>query len=225
MSTDAQKDVRKRRRYFYRKGYSNRPFSGNQNSIERVDKTKKINTKNNAFKHTDLEEAKAIVQSNKKKEKAEQKEGSDKGRRFAQNRHRRLPNRPFRYRRNTDNQPQRGENNENLPPKPKKPRKNHDGYSLCVSNIGRTVRVRELKDALAEKGIRPNFIVWKGFRGCCYLHYTTKKKNPEDQDAFAIDNIIEKIQALKINPTEDQSLDVKVMDPITRIETVNVTSV
>lgn len=120
--------------------------------------------------------------------------------------------------------PKENEDNENIPPKVKKPKKSQDGYSLCVSNIEKTVRVSDLKMALREQGIRPNFIVWKGYKGFCYLHYI-KKKNPQYQESFAIDNVIEKIQAIKINPTEDVNLDVKVMNPITRIETVNVTSV
>lgn len=152
-------------------------------------------------------------------------EKTSRGNKF-QDRDKRYSNRGRKYFRNSrETRQMDNENNENIPPKVKNYKRNPDGYSLCVSNIERTVRVSHLKNALTERGIRPNFIVWKGFKGFCYLHYTTKNKNPENHESFAIDNIIETIQSIKLNPTEERVLDVKVMDPITRIETVNVTSV
>lgn len=111
--------------------------------------------------------------------------------------------------------------------KKKKYRKSHKDYSLLVSNIRRGVKVRDLKDALTEKGIRPNNITWRGYRGFCYLHYAKNKKSVDKEnkdEAVAIDNIIEVIQQLKINP-DDKNLNVKVMEPITKIETVEITAV
>lgn len=140
-------------------------------------------------------------------------------------RNRRYPNKERKYPINNSESGQTNDNTERLPPKIKKHRKPREGYSLCVSNIERTVRIRDLKGALTEKGIRPNFIVWKGYRGLCYLHYNTQKKEAENHDSIAIDDIIEKVRSLNVNPTEGKSFNVKVMDPITRIETVNVTSV
>lgn len=126
---------------------------------------------------------------------------------------------------------ERNENIENIPPygkkRKKKTRKPINGYSLCVSNIHKSVRVRDLKNALIEKGIRPKSITWQPFGGFCYLHYSKKngEQEGETRDPCPIDNVIELIQEIKINPKSDQSLTVKVMEPITRIETLDVTAV
>lgn len=129
------------------------------------------------------------------------------------------------------------ENIENIPPQMKKKKKSgrrpNNGYSLCVSNIHKSVRVRDLKNALIEKGIKPSAITWQPFRGLCYLHYSKKHvknelKNEQDEekrDPFLIDNVIELIQEMKVNPNSTQNLNVKVMEPITRIETLDVTAV
>lgn len=122
-------------------------------------------------------------------------------------------------------QNEKGENIVNTAPKFFKKKKYQDGYSLRVSNIEKTVRARDFKNALGEKGVLPNSVVWRGYRGFCDLYYSTKKMDPENREDFSIDNLIETIQGIKINPTSEQDLDVVVMDPITRIETVNVTSV
>nr|XP_023028996.1 methenyltetrahydrofolate synthase domain-containing protein [Leptinotarsa decemlineata] len=100
----------------------------------------------------------------------------------------------------------------------------HIDYSLRVSNIQRNVRVSELKNALREKGIKPCNISWKGNQGYCFLHYS-KKQNIAVEGSDAINNVIEMIQELKLNSDTDKNLSVKVMEPITRIETVNVTAV
>nr|CAH7722022.1 unnamed protein product [Callosobruchus chinensis] len=144
---------------------------------------------------------------------------------------RRFPRRPHSQSDGHKSNAEAGENNENIPPqgarnKKKKIRKPID-YSLLVSNIGKSVRVRELKDALIEKGIKPNNITWRGWKGFCYLHYakTAKKQVEEAEQPFAIDSVIEIIQELKLNPSTEENLNVKVMEPITRIETINITAV
>lgn len=120
------------------------------------------------------------------------------------------------------------DNQENVPPQiknKKKKKKPHIDYSLRVSNIQRNVRVRDFKNALREKGIKPNNITWKGSRGFCYLHYAKKNQKKEDENSDAINSVIEMIQDLKINSNAQKNLNVKVMEPITRIETVDVTAV
>lgn len=100
-------------------------------------------------------------------------------------------------------------------------------FSLMVSNIEKNVRVRDLKNALTEKGIKPNDITWRGYKGFCYLHYA--KSNPNavknEQSPIAVNNVIEILQNLKIGPDSDTKLSVKVMEPISRIETTDVTAV
>jgi 5-formyltetrahydrofolate cyclo-ligase len=103
-------------------------------------------------------------------------------------------------------------------------------FSLVVSNIDRNVRVRHLKDALIGHGIKPNNITWRGYKGFCYLHYAKPvKKEAADkvveEKPFAVDNVIEILQTLKLNPESTTNLSVKVMEPITRIETTDVTAV
>ncbi|KAG5882455.1 hypothetical protein JTB14_036457 [Gonioctena quinquepunctata] len=137
---------------------------------------------------------------------------------------------------NSANNGEQTDDIENMPPQKKhgkKKKKTHIDYSLRVSNIQRSVRVRDLKNALREKGIKPNNITWKGYRGFCFLHYAKKNQKKEivgeesetKEESDAINNVIELIQELKINPNSERNLSVKVMEPITRIETVNVTAV
>ncbi|CAH0555311.1 unnamed protein product [Brassicogethes aeneus] len=124
------------------------------------------------------------------------------------------------------------QDSENSPKRRKNPRRPyrrfHIDYSLMVSNIERNVRVRDLKNALIKHGIKPDDITWKGYKGFCYLHYAkptnkaTDKEN-ESQKPFSVDNVIDILQSLKL--TSDSQFEVKVMEPITRIETTDVTSV
>lgn len=100
-------------------------------------------------------------------------------------------------------------------------------FSLMVSNIEKNVRVRDLKNALNERGIKPNDITWRGYKGFCYLHYakSNPKKIKEEQPPIIVDNVIEILQNLKISPDSDTNLSVKVLEPISRIETTDVTAV
>lgn len=102
--------------------------------------------------------------------------------------------------------------------------RNQIDFSLLVSNIEKSVRVRDLKNALLEKGIKPNDITWRA--GFCYLHYA--KPNPRAKtvpEPYQVDNVIEILQNLKLSPESETSLDVKVVEPISRIETTDVTAV
>ncbi|KAJ8917856.1 hypothetical protein NQ315_010769 [Exocentrus adspersus] len=120
------------------------------------------------------------------------------------------------------------ENNENIPPSPRRKRHKYPiDFSLQVGNIARDVRVKDLKKALIEKGIKPDIITWKGYRGFCYLHYTARnnKRSESNREPFSIDKVIEILRGLKLNPDCKQDLTVKVMEPITRIETTDVTAV
>lgn len=42
-------------------------------------------------------------------------------------------------------------------------------FSLKLSNISSDARIRDLKNALLKRGIKPNEITWLGHRGICYL--------------------------------------------------------
>lgn len=95
-----------------------------------------------------------------------------------------------------------------------------------VSNIEKTVRVRDLKKALNDHGVKPNDITWHGYKGFCYLHYAkpNNKSVEVEEPPFVVDNVIEILQNLKISPDSERNLDVKVMGP-SRIETTDVTAV
>lgn len=98
-------------------------------------------------------------------------------------------------------------------------------FSLIVSNIEKTVRIRELKNALIEKGIKPNDITWRGYRGFCYLHYAKPKSRAKSEESRQVDSVIEILQNMKISPHPETNLSVEVMDPISRIETTDITAV
>lgn len=57
---------------------------------------------------------------------------------------------------------------------------------LCirVSNISRTMRIKELKQELRNRECNPIFITWNGFHGKCYLHFP-KKTDQNDEEAGA----------------------------------------
>lgn len=57
-------------------------------------------------------------------------------------------------------------------------------FSLKVSNIERSVRVRDLKQALVERGIKPQVITWVGYKGFCLLHYA-KPRQPRNTPPVA----------------------------------------
>lgn len=116
--------------------------------------------------------------------------------------------------------------------KPYRKSRQHIDFSLMISNIQRNVRVRDLKTALNKEGVKPNEIEWKGYKGVCFLHYAKPKPKPETETEtkppVAVDNVIQILQNLKLNPEaeeEQQQLEVKVMEPISRIETTNITAV
>ncbi|XP_057664904.1 methenyltetrahydrofolate synthase domain-containing protein [Diorhabda carinulata] len=99
-------------------------------------------------------------------------------------------------------------------------------YSLKVTNINKKMRTRDFVKALKERNIKPRCITWKGKRGVCYLHYVKKDRKKDEDVSDAINDVIEIIQDLKLDPDEpDKNLNVKVVEPITRIETVDVTAV
>ncbi|XP_052752818.1 methenyltetrahydrofolate synthase domain-containing protein [Galleria mellonella] len=63
-----------------------------------------------------------------------------------------------------------GKDGDTRPRRPKRPRPVID-FTVKISNISPNTRVRDLKQALSERGVKPQVMVWKGFRGFCYLHF------------------------------------------------------
>ena len=114
---------------------------------------------------------------------------------------------------------------------PYRPRPKHQiDFSLKLSNIGSTVRVRDLKNALSERGVKPSEITWRGQRGFCYLHFGKLRNGKTSPDEpVQVDSIVANLQQLKIGevkaPTENDFIIVEPAKPITRIEVTDVTSV
>lgn len=108
-------------------------------------------------------------------------------------------------------------------------RRFHIDFSLLVSNIERNVRVRDLKNALTEHGVKPDDITWKGYKGFCYLHYGKPFKKQLDKEnekkPFSVNSVVNVLQSLKLSDNTTCNLDVKIMEPISRIETTDITAV
>ena len=134
------------------------------------------------------------------------------------------------------------ENNTDKPRKEKsharkslKPRvKANIDFSLKLSNIKSDVRVRDLKDALLERGVRPSDITWLGQRGFCYLHFgKLRNKSAEPDQPVQVDSIVANLQKLRLGESvshddenrEDEYIVVEPAKPITRIEITDVTAV
>ncbi|XP_051157595.1 methenyltetrahydrofolate synthase domain-containing protein [Leptopilina boulardi] len=118
-------------------------------------------------------------------------------------------------------------------------------FSLKLSNISSTVRVRDLKNALSERGVKPNDITWRGQRGFCYLHFGKMRnaKTDEEHQPIQVDSVVANLQQLKIGevpeestenvfivvePTKSSTKVVEVVEatkPITKIEVTDATSV
>lgn len=77
----------------------------------------------------------------------------------------------------------------NTPTKPRRPRKPRPliDFSVKISNISPSSRVRELKQALTERGVKPQIMVWKGFKGFCYLHFLKAPQKGEGDGATPLD--------------------------------------
>lgn len=96
-------------------------------------------------------------------------------------------------------------------------------FSLRVGNIASDVRVRDLKAALAERGVKPTDITWRGHRGFAFLHFT---KTASPSAPVAVDNIVSSLQDLKIGTNDGgEFLKIEPAKPITRIEVTDISSV
>ncbi|XP_054258917.1 methenyltetrahydrofolate synthase domain-containing protein isoform X2 [Macrosteles quadrilineatus] len=103
-------------------------------------------------------------------------------------------------------------------------------FSVKVSNIDSTVRVRDLKNALIEKGVKPHDITWKGHRGVAYLHFAKLKTQPENPPG--VDDVIASLQGLKVKCRSEEQEEAKesllsfeVAQTSSRVEDAGITSV
>lgn len=71
---------------------------------------------------------------------------------------------------------------------------------LCirVTNIARSMRIKELKQELRNRECNPIFITWNGYHGKCYLHFP-KKPDQTDDDAGA--ELLKQLEDLTLTVT------------------------
>lgn len=103
-------------------------------------------------------------------------------------------------------------------------------FSLKLSNIKSDVRVRHVKEALVERGVRPSEITWHGHRGYCYLHFgKLRNKDSQPDQPVQVDSIVANLQQLRlgenVGEASDEFVIVEPAKPITRIEITDVTAV
>lgn len=107
--------------------------------------------------------------------------------------------------------------------------KAHIDFSLKLSNISSGVRVRDLKNALLERGVKPSEITWQGYRGICYLHFSKlRSENALPDQPLQVDSIVANLQELRIGESADDEeglIHVEPAKPISRIEVTDVTTV
>ncbi|KAF7384759.1 hypothetical protein HZH68_014371 [Vespula germanica] len=102
--------------------------------------------------------------------------------------------------------------------------KSNIDFSLKLSNISYGVRVRDLKNALLERGVKPNEIIWQGYRGICYLHFNKLRgENISPDQPVQVDSIVANLQQLRIGDSTD--IIVEPAKPISRIEVTDVSAV
>ncbi|XP_055625731.1 uncharacterized protein LOC129768246 [Toxorhynchites rutilus septentrionalis] len=87
-------------------------------------------------------------------------------------------------------------------------KENRGQRSVCirVSNINRTMRIKELKQELRSRDCNPYFIKWNGFHGRCYLHFARKPDQSDDVTAAALMKRLEDL-TLTLPPKEEKDGD------------------
>ncbi|XP_065213155.1 uncharacterized protein lost isoform X2 [Planococcus citri] len=84
-------------------------------------------------------------------------------------------------------------------------------FSLRVKNIGTGVRVRDLKTALNERGIKPRVITWKGHRGFAFLHFVKSASN--ENKPLAVEDVIHALEGLPLPPKNKRNLVIEPAKP------------
>lgn len=79
-------------------------------------------------------------------------------------------------------------------------RRGKSDWDLCirVSNINRSMRIKELKQVLRVRECNPMFIKWNGFHGKCYLHFP---KKPDQNDDEAGEELLKQLENLTVTVT------------------------
>ncbi|CAK1541069.1 unnamed protein product [Leptosia nina] len=99
-----------------------------------------------------------------------------------------------------------GKEKSRRPNRPRRPRPVID-FSVKISNISPSTRVRDLKQALNERGVKPQMMTWKGFRGFCYLHFykVPQKGEGDNVQVPKIESVISALSEMSVGGTGDES--------------------
>lgn len=84
---------------------------------------------------------------------------------------------------------------------PKNERKNgrvERDVCIRVTNIARSMRIKELKQELRTRECNPLFITWNGYHGKCYLHFP---KKPDQTDDDAGSELLKQLENLTLTVT------------------------
>ncbi|CAH0721130.1 unnamed protein product, partial [Brenthis ino] len=104
------------------------------------------------------------------------------------------------------------EGKEDKPRRPRRPKPVID-FSVKISNISPSTRVRDLKQALSERGVKPQVMVWKGFRGFCYLHFFKPgpQKGEGDIPAASMESVLAALAQMSVGGSGagDEARDAK----------------
>ncbi|KAL1138187.1 hypothetical protein AAG570_009879 [Ranatra chinensis] len=96
-------------------------------------------------------------------------------------------------------------------------------FSVKVDGLTSDIRIRDLKAALIERGVRPRDISWRGTKGVAFLHFAKTKTNPETPTA--VDDIVASLQGLTVkaegNDGAAAELNVAVATQVSKIELVD----
>ncbi|CAG4978932.1 unnamed protein product [Colias eurytheme] len=118
--------------------------------------------------------------------------------------------RPGRRRNSHKSASKDGKENDAKEQKPRRPRRPRPviDFSVKISNISPTTRVRDLKQALTERGVKPQMMTWKGFRGFCYLHFYKsgpQKGEGDNIQAPNMDSVISALSQMCVGGTGEQT--------------------
>lgn len=76
-------------------------------------------------------------------------------------------------------------------------------FCIKVSNIPRSIRIKEFKSELRERGCNPVFISWKGSNGMCFLHFG-KPQGDEEVAITGIINTLDQLSLIDTTPVADK---------------------
>ncbi|XP_014241719.1 methenyltetrahydrofolate synthase domain-containing protein isoform X2 [Cimex lectularius] len=106
-----------------------------------------------------------------------------------------------------------------------KPRYTVD-FSIRVNGLTSSVRIRDLKAALIERGVRPNDISWRATKGVALLHFAKRKHHVAQETipmvTAGVDEVVASLQGLSVKSEDGPAMDLSVeaAKPIVRAEPV-----